>query len=159
MSYSRWSNSRWYTYYTALSGDTKETQALEIMIDHARTKVFTYEELTNDIDGCLMEIEHLCSRPVEYRGIQELIIEDFKGEDQLPSDRFIYVDEISPPDPATVQELEELKVYMENFISDVRWEYSFLGKFSDFLIGRKLIGNFGWWLNTKFRPKRKKYEK
>ena len=30
MSYSRWSNSSWYTYHSVASGITKETQILQI---------------------------------------------------------------------------------------------------------------------------------
>ena len=33
MSYSRWSDSYWYTYYTCSSGFTKDTQRFEINCD------------------------------------------------------------------------------------------------------------------------------
>jgi hypothetical protein len=158
MSYSRWSNSRWYTFWTSFSGDTKESQAFEIMIDFARTRVFTYEELVKNIDECLSEIQELCSNPIEYRLPREIITEEPKKEGTI-FDRMTYVTEISEPDPATAQEMEELKVYMENFIADVECNYSIPGKFSDYLIGAnvKIVSRFGWWLKHKIQPKRKKY--
>ena len=161
MSYSRWSNSRWYTFYTSFSGDTKESQAFEVMIDFARSRVFTYAELSSDINGCLLEIEYLCSRPIEYSSPQEILTEDFKNSDTSIFDRMIYVTEISEPDPATDEELNELRVYMENFIDDVRWDYSVFGKIMDLLIRAnvKIISRFGWWLNGELKPKRKRYEK
>lgn len=157
MSYSRWSNSRWYTFYTALSGDTKETQAFEIMIDFARTKIFTYGELINDIDLCLLEIENLCANPIKYRCPQEILTEDFKSKETNLFDRITYVDEISEPDPATDEELQELRIYMENFIADVEWDYSIPCRIIEFIIAETRIKKFGWWLKNKFQPKRKKY--
>lgn len=160
MSYSRWSNSRWYTFYTAFSGKTKDTQAFEIMIDFARTRIFSYSELKSDIDKCLDEIQTLCSEPAEYSSPEEILQESNVEDGVLNlSNKFIYVDKISPPDPATVQEMEELKVYMQNFIADVEWDYSIPGKFSDYLIGIdvKIFSKFGWWLKYKMQPKRKKY--
>ena len=159
MSYSRWSNSRWYTFYTALSGDTKKSQAFEVMIDFARTKVFTYEELANNIDERLSEIQELCSNPIEYRSPQEIITEEPKKEEVPIFDRMIYVTEISEPDPATAEELRELRIYMENFIADVDWDYSIIGKFTNFCTGKNITSDFGWWLDRNFKPKRKKYKK
>lgn len=158
MSYSRWSNSRWYTFHTAFSGNTKESQAFEIMIDFARTRIFSYAELKSDIDKCLSEIQTLCSEPVEYSSPEEILDESNSTVGILGS-KFIYVTKISPPDPATVQEMEELGFYMENFITDVEWDYSIPGKFSDYLIGAniKIASRFGWWLKYKMQPKRKKY--
>jgi hypothetical protein len=159
MSYSRWSNSRWYTFYTSFSGDTKESQAFEVMIDFARSKVFTYGELINDIDLCLLEIENLCASPIEYSSPREVITETCKEEQTTIFDRMIYITEVSEPDPATDEELKELKVYMENFIADVKWDYSICGKFSDYLISVDvtIISKFGWWVKQKMQPKRKKY--
>lgn len=158
MSYSRWSNSRWYTFYTAFSGDTKESQAFEVMIDFARSRVFSYDELTKDIEKCLCEIKDLCSSPIEYSTPKEILTEEFKPESTTIFDSMIYVTEISLPDPATDEELKELRVYMENFIDDVRWDYSLFGMFSNFCIGKNITSNFGWWLDRNFKPKRKIYE-
>lgn len=161
MSYSRWSNSRWYTFHTSFSGDTKESQAFEVMIDFARSKVFTYGELINDIDLYVFEIENLCASSVTYSSPSVILTEDFKNSEENLFDRIVYVEEIAEPDPATDEELRELKVYMENFIADVKWDYSICGKFSDYLIGTKheIISKFGWWIKHKMQPKRKKYIK
>jgi hypothetical protein len=159
MSYSRWSNSRWYTFWTSFSGDTKNSQAFEVMIDCARTRVCTYAELTKDTNECLSEIAELCSNPIEYSSPKEILTEEFKPEPTTIFDRMIYVTEISEPDPATVEELRELRIYMENFISDVDWDYSILGKLTDFCTGKNITSNFGWWLDRNFKPKRKKYKK
>jgi hypothetical protein len=158
MSYSRWSNSRWYTFYTAFSGKTRDTQAFEIMIDFARTRIFSYSELKSDIDKCLDEIQTLCSEPAEYSS-PEQILEESGLNEAIPNlfDKLIYVDKISPPDPATVQEMEELKVYMQNFIADVEFDYSWRGKLVDFMSRKGIFSKFGWWLKYKMQPKRKKY--
>lgn len=157
MSYSRWSNSRWYTFYTSFGGDTKKSQAFEVMIDFARSRIFTYDELNRDIDGCLTDIKNLCANPVGYKSPREILTEDFKSRETTIFDRITYVDEMSEPDPATEEELQELRVYMENFIADVEWDYSMLGKIIEFLIAETRIKKFGWWLKNKFQPKRKKY--
>jgi hypothetical protein len=159
MSYSRWSNSRWYTFWTSFSGDTKESQAFEIMIDFARTRVFTYDELTKDINECLSEIAELCSNPIEYSSPKQIITEEIKKKEDSIFGGMIYVTEISEPDPATAEELRELRIYINNFISDVDWDYSILGKLTDFCIRKNITSNFGWWLDRNFKPKRKKYKK
>lgn len=161
MSYSRWSNSRWYTFHTAFSGDTKESQSFEVMIDFARSRIFTYLELKSDIDRCLSEICDLCSNPIEYRSPREILTEEFRNSETTIFDNMTYVTEISDPDPASRDELNELRVYMENFISDVEWDHSIPGKFSDYLISVDvtIISNFGWWLKHKIKPNRKKYIK
>jgi hypothetical protein len=127
------------------------------MIDFARSRVFTYSELTKNIDGCLTEIQKLCANPIEYSSPQEIITEEPKKEQTTIFDRMIYVTEISGPDPATDEELAELRIYMENFITDVDWDYSIPGKLIDFLISETRLSKFGWWLKFKLEPKRKKY--
>jgi hypothetical protein len=56
-----------------------------------------------------------------------------------------------------VQEMEELKVYMQNFIADVEFDYSWRGKLVDFMSRKGIFSKFGWWLKYKMQPKRKKY--
>jgi hypothetical protein len=131
------------------------------MIDHARSRVFTYGELIGDIDFCLSEIENLCSNVIEYRTPKEIITEEYRKEETTIFDRIIYVTEISEADPVTGDELKELRIYMENFITDVEWDYSPIGKFSNYLANVKIviIREFGWWLKYKMKPKRKKYIK
>jgi hypothetical protein len=128
------------------------------MIDFARTRIFSYSELKSDIDKCLDEIQTLCSEPAEYSS-PEQILEESGLNEAIPNlfDKLIYVDKISPPDPATVQEMEELKVYMQNFIADVEFDYSWRGKLVDFMSRKGIFSKFGWWLKYKMQPKRKKY--
>jgi len=162
MSYSRWSNSRWYTFHTAFSGKTKESQAFEIMMDFARSRIFTYAELKSDIDKCLREVGDLCGDSVECDMPEEISVNeslDF-GDTSPLKYKLVYKKEMLPPDPVTVEELDELRVYMENFITDVEFDYSLIGRFADFLSLKgvfSVFGNFGWRLVYKIKPKRKKY--
>lgn len=48
MAYSRWSNSKWYTYWdSSHSGKTKDTQVFTICGDGIH---FTYKQIKDDID-------------------------------------------------------------------------------------------------------------
>lgn len=49
MSYSRWSNSRWYTYWDTASGDTLDEQRFTVCGDGS----FTYKELKENIMACV----------------------------------------------------------------------------------------------------------
>ena len=49
MAYSRWSTSKWYTYWSCYSGATKDEQVLVIDGDFD----FTYEQLTANLDNCM----------------------------------------------------------------------------------------------------------
>ena len=51
MSYSRWGNSRWYTYHSAQSGEKKENQIFEV----CGVGCFTYNQLKDDIDDCVRQ--------------------------------------------------------------------------------------------------------
>jgi len=51
MSYSRFSNSYWYTFWDCSSGNTKEDQIF--CICGFPTIHFSYEDLTDDINSCL----------------------------------------------------------------------------------------------------------
>jgi hypothetical protein len=56
MSYSRWSDSVWYTFWDAYnSGETKNTQVFNIC-DFRGDLYFTYSELKNDLVGCLSKV-------------------------------------------------------------------------------------------------------
>ena len=52
MSYSRWMDSRWYTYWDAGSGQTKDEQIFHICMEGS----FTYAELAKDVDACLDKV-------------------------------------------------------------------------------------------------------
>jgi len=45
MSYSRWSNSAWYTFWSGNSGDLVEDQVLSLWYSIDQTKDWTWEEL------------------------------------------------------------------------------------------------------------------
>ena len=64
MSYSRWLNSAWYTFWSAPNRHTmnvKEKQVFEI----CSVKSFTYEEL-NDIYKCIDELKELNKNNTYY---------------------------------------------------------------------------------------------
>lgn len=68
MAYSRWSNSRWYTYWDAASGETKEKQLFTIC---GEDMSFTYEELSQDMDGYLSIVKKMVPNATE-EDLQEL---------------------------------------------------------------------------------------
>ena len=46
MSYSRWSNSNWYSFYNCMSGETKDSQLLSLWYAGSDNLVdLTYDEL------------------------------------------------------------------------------------------------------------------
>ena len=45
MSYSRWSNSVWYSFYNGSSGDTRDSQVLSLWYDMEHTIDWTYADL------------------------------------------------------------------------------------------------------------------
>ncbi len=98
MSYSRWSNGYWYCFYSSNSGDTRDTQLFEIC-DIGHPMVFSYKELTDDIDGCLEKVreEFNTEKTIEF-GDGSFDIEAIKIEQTY---------------------LDELKIYFNRFIQDV----------------------------------------
>ena len=74
MSYSRWLFSRWYTYWSTLSGDKMEDQVFMV----CNVADFTYEQLTADIEKCLDECEAAGKEREELRGYMQDFIEDVK---------------------------------------------------------------------------------
>jgi len=52
MSYSRWLNSRWYTFWCSTNSDAKDDQVFNIDCDIT----FTYAELKKDIKECLKKV-------------------------------------------------------------------------------------------------------
>ena len=56
MSYSRWGESEWYTFWQTSNADTKEDEkfALWLSIDECHT--FNYKELTNFTSESIMEL-------------------------------------------------------------------------------------------------------
>jgi len=58
MSYSRWSNSRWYTFWHASSGKTKNTQIFEI----CDVASFTYKDLKENAQKCVGKVMQMLGR-------------------------------------------------------------------------------------------------
>jgi len=67
MSYSRWSNSVWYTYWSAQSGDTRDTQVFQVCGERS----FTYKELKESLDAC--------AECFSVNGYNDKAIEELKG--------------------------------------------------------------------------------
>lgn len=115
MSYSRWSNSTWYTFWTAFSERTeyklptqklKESQFFEICdtpILH-----FSYKEIVEDIDAVLAKVKETYSKP--YEGNMLVNIIDGKA---------IYEPTTFPAKNPTEDELHELKLYLLEFKADI----------------------------------------
>ena len=98
MSYSRWSNGYWYCFYSSNSGDTRDTQLFEIC-DIGHPMVFSYKELTDDIDGCLEKVrEEFNTEKTIAFGDGSFDVEAIKIEQTY---------------------LDELKIYFNRFIQDV----------------------------------------
>ena len=87
MSYSRWSNSRWYTFWHASSGKTKNTQIFEI----CDVASFTYKELKENAQKCLGKVMQMLggrrsvrlvteAEKTELLGYMQDFIEDVETE-------------------------------------------------------------------------------
>lgn len=57
MAFSRWSNSAWYTYWSASSYDDKHKENQVFEICDEKFFRFTYEQLTTDMDSCLQKVK------------------------------------------------------------------------------------------------------
>ena len=58
MAYSRWSDSRWYTYWSSTSsGPTKLEKSFCICDDPNVEMHFTYADLRKDVDRCLVLVK------------------------------------------------------------------------------------------------------
>ena len=72
MSYSRWSTSKFYTYYACSYSIEKEGQTFDI----CSVRCFTYEELTSDLAGCLKIVSQITpSTEEELEELKGYIIE------------------------------------------------------------------------------------
>lgn len=77
MSYSRWSDSRWYTYWDCASGHTLDEQVFTVCGDGS----FTYLECLEDFEGAVGQIE---GADDELRGYVRLWMEDMEREAKNP---------------------------------------------------------------------------
>jgi hypothetical protein len=118
MSYSRWSNSIWYTYWTSSYSEDcefklptkrlKDNQFFEIC-DFGGRLVFSYKEISEDVNSCLLKVVEHHSKEKEH--------ELFSGfdENKIP----IYTKTIIKSQTFTDDELNELKGYMLEFKNDI----------------------------------------
>ena len=67
MSYSRWSNSFWYTYYACSYSYERGEQAFDV----CGVKCFYYGELKENMESALTEVKKLCPEATE-KELQEL---------------------------------------------------------------------------------------
>jgi hypothetical protein len=91
MSYSRWSNSVWYTYWCSSDAKKREDEVFDVCGERS----FTYQELTEDIDKCLELIKNDKDKGSvtqeeldELKGYMLEFIEDVKKEYITPSERY-----------------------------------------------------------------------
>lgn len=76
MSYSRWSNSRWYTYW--LADTTGRDDSYFVVMGDAG---FYAKELRADMDACLQSIENATPEELEeLRGYMKRFLEDVDRE-------------------------------------------------------------------------------
>ena len=108
MSYSRWSNSFWYTYWSSESGETRDEQVFEIC-DLACPLSFTYAELKGDLTSCLQVVYNENNQ--ERKG--KLLSEVIETED---GNEYIYKDVVYPPRLIDLDEMLELAGYMKEFM-------------------------------------------
>ena len=57
MSYSRWSNSDWYTYWMCQPRETENRDSS--IFEICGIKSFTAKEIRDDIKSCLLQVENL----------------------------------------------------------------------------------------------------
>jgi len=80
MSYSRWSNSTWYTYYACSESVERDTQIFQV----CDVKGFYYKELKSDLDGCIQQIKNeVQATPEEIKelkGYIQIFISDVESD-------------------------------------------------------------------------------
>lgn len=113
MSYSRWSNSTWYTFWSATSpkGFNKKPEQIFEICDLPSYNV-TYKQIKDDVDKTISNIKEFYSK--EHEG------EIFDG---IKDGTFIYKPTIWPPKNPSDEELQELKEYMLQFTKDVDYHF------------------------------------
>lgn len=131
MAYSRFTGSHWYTYWEVMDDSeftfptVKRKNSETFRIRNFPAVSFTYAELVADIDACLLHVGNFYSKPQEGSMLK------FNDETGYVEPELITY----PADPATEEELQELKGYMQEFISDVDSHYEWRQYF-----------RFEWWL-------------
>lgn len=115
MSYSRWSNSAWYTFWSARGDNPESKLRNEQYFEVCSIKCFTYKELITDIDGCLQQVSDEMASQCLKEEAQSKLPEDQREKNGLGTDA-IYFGAWT----ATPAEMLELKEYMVEFINDIK---------------------------------------
>ena len=111
MSYSRWCDSRWYTFWCSGDSKAKESQLFAICPYH----VFSYQELTDDLEGCLDTVCEFESTP------RDETVCDLGAEGVEIGNPATYVTIVThvPANPVSASERDELRGYMKMFLSEM----------------------------------------
>ena len=81
MSYSRWSNSAWYTFYNASSGEFREEQVLSLWYFMNICHDWTYEQLLDVTSEFLIkEYECTSEEADEAMGYIEVFLQEVEGD-------------------------------------------------------------------------------
>ncbi len=122
MAYSRWIESRFYTFWCILEKDTEniaDNQCFELC-DIPKSHKFTYKELKEDLEGCL---DIICDFYSKEQTGTILDLTDPLSFDFSRINEWKYVERTFQPYPVTEEERSELKGYMLEFIEDVEREF------------------------------------
>lgn len=136
MSYSRWSNSVWYTFWSSSSPKglfSKKDQVFEICDSHSY--FITYREIVQDVDKVLQQVKEFYSvdRPGKI----------FDGIDEQTGS-FNYIDWVYPAKNPTDEELAELKEYLLEFVADMDEHFKPLNWFK-FEVYYSIRNKIVWW--------------
>jgi len=113
MAYSRWSNSRWYTFWCVHPTDSKKRNEQIFEICDFPTISFTFKELSDNLPECLSRVKSHFAQ--EHKGN---ILKDIKKKPDGSSE-LIYEETTWGPVVTKDSELKELTGYMKKFIKDV----------------------------------------
>jgi hypothetical protein len=115
MSYSRWSNSIWYTFWSSNSpkGINKKKEQIFEICDFPSYHVI-YQQIVDDIDKVIYEVNEYYSK--EHNG------QIFDG---IEDGEFKYVPHVWGPKNPSDEELQELKEYMLQFVADMDEHFKF----------------------------------
>ena len=95
MSYSRWSNSKWYTFWASFFEDDS-IKRIDQIFRICTVRSFTYKELKEDIDKCIVLTKEAIRESEKRDDLFSYELESYSNED-----------------------FEELKIYMKEFMKDV----------------------------------------
>ena len=114
MSYSRWGNSFWYTYWANSENKHDKNEQLFEICDMAGPLNFKYSEIKQDIDRCLEVVQTFYKKEKE---VEYIIPNDHSKSTKVKTKSYSLNEET----------LEELRSYMLRFLEDV--DNTFYGKY------------------------------